>query len=106
MLFTRTCKVNPDNVKELHDAGPAERRNRSMGQPEHPSILIVDDDMSFVRAAAEIARSVDYEVTVAGTVEQASARLQRGNFDLALIDLTLPDGSGMDLVEHCDIAHT
>jgi DNA-binding NtrC family response regulator len=77
-----------------------------MGQPEHPSILIVDDDMGFVRAAAEIARSVDYEVTVAGTVEQASARLQRGNFDLALIDLTLPDGSGMDLVEHCDIAHT
>jgi DNA-binding NtrC family response regulator len=77
-----------------------------MGHSGQPSLLIVDDDMQFVRAAAEIARSVDYQVTVAGTVEQASARLQRGHFDLALIDLSLPDGSGLDLVEHCDVAQT
>jgi DNA-binding NtrC family response regulator len=77
-----------------------------MGQSGQPSLLIVDDDPVFVRAAAEIARSVDYDVTVAGTLEQARSRLQRRHFDLALIDLSLPDGSGLDLVEHCDIART
>ena len=77
-----------------------------MALTANPSILIVDDDVSFVRAAAEIARSIHYDITVAGTLEQAVARLERGSFDLALLDLSLPDGSGLDLIQHCDIAHT
>lgn len=72
----------------------------------NPSLLIVDDDVGFVRAAAEIARATNYDITVAGTVQQATNRLQRGSFDLALIDLSLPDGSGLDLIEHCDLART
>jgi DNA-binding NtrC family response regulator len=72
----------------------------------HPSLLIVDDDVAFVRAAAEIARGANYDVTVADCVRQAMLRLERGHFDLALIDLTLPDGSGLDLIEHCDLART
>jgi DNA-binding NtrC family response regulator len=71
-----------------------------------PSLLIVDDDMGFVRAAAEIARGMSYDVTVAGGVEQARARLSRGAFDIALIDLSLPDGSGLDVVERCDAERT
>jgi DNA-binding NtrC family response regulator len=77
-----------------------------MGIAANPSLLIVDDDVGFVRAAAEIARSVHFDITVAGTVEQATARLERGVFDLALIDLSLPDGSGLDLIERVDIART
>jgi DNA-binding NtrC family response regulator len=77
-----------------------------MGLATNPSLLIVDDDVGFVRAAAEIARSVHFDITVAGTIEQATARLERGTFDLALIDLSLPDGSGLDLIERCDIART
>jgi DNA-binding NtrC family response regulator len=72
----------------------------------NPSLLIVDDDVAFVRAAAEIARGASFDVTVADCVRQAMLRLERGHFDLALIDLTLPDGSGLDLVEHCDLART
>ena len=77
-----------------------------MAVSEHPSVLIVDDDVGFVRAAAEIARSASYDVTVAGTLEQAVARLERSTFDLVLLDLSLPDGSGLDLIAHCDIART
>lgn len=77
-----------------------------MDQPRNPSLLIVDDDAAFVSAAAEIARASDYLVTVAGSVQQGKSRLQRHAFDLALFDLSLPDGSGMDLVEHCDLAQT
>jgi DNA-binding NtrC family response regulator len=77
-----------------------------MATPPNPSLLIVDDDIAFVRAAAEIARSASYDVTVADCVRQGTLRLERSNFDLALIDLTLPDGSGLDLIEHFDLART
>lgn len=72
----------------------------------NPSLLIVDDDISFVRAAAEIARSLSYDITVAGTVQQAENWLRRGHFDLAVVDLSLPDGSGLELVDTCAVTGT
>jgi len=71
-----------------------------------PSLLIVDDDVCFVRAAVEIARAADFDVTVAGSLEQAKNRVRQATFDLALVDLCLPDGSGLDLLDQCDIALT
>ncbi len=72
-----------------------------MESPANPSLLIVDDDVSFVRAAAEIARTIPYDITLADGVRQAELRLSRGRFDLVLIDLLLPDGSGLELVPSC-----
>jgi DNA-binding NtrC family response regulator len=69
-------------------------------------LLIVDDDVGFVHAAAEIARQKGFDITIAGSVAQAIARLEGGQFDLALIDLSLPDGSGMQLLDHVDLAGT
>jgi DNA-binding NtrC family response regulator len=68
-----------------------------------PQLLIVDADIGFVHAAADVARSQGLEITVAGTLAQAMSRLETGGFDLALIELALPDGSGLDLLEHLDI---
>jgi DNA-binding NtrC family response regulator len=67
-----------------------------------PSLLIVDDDVGFVHAAAEIARTQGYEITVAGELKQAMHRVQQRDFDLALVDLDLPDGSGLSLLEGVD----
>lgn len=78
-----------------------------MGNAMSPSLLIVDDDVGFVHAAAEIARREGFEITVAGCIAQAIKRLQEGEFDLALLDLTLPDGNGMELLDHLDLGgHT
>ncbi|MBB5206505.1 sigma-54-dependent transcriptional regulator [Chiayiivirga flava] len=71
-----------------------------------PSVLLVDDDVGFVRAAAQIARAAGCRITVAGSLAQARARMRDCDFDLALIDLALPDGSGLDLVDSCDISST
>jgi DNA-binding NtrC family response regulator len=68
-----------------------------------PSLLIVDADIGFVHAAAEVARAKGFEITVAGSLQQALSRLGAMHFDLALIDLALPDGSGLDLLEHLDL---
>jgi len=70
---------------------------------ERPALLIVDDDVGFVRAAAEIASTLGFEVVIAGSVAQARTRLADAAFDLALIDLSLPDGSGLELLEHIDL---
>ena len=67
------------------------------------SLFIVDDDVGFVHAAAELAHDRGVEITVGGNVEQARARLAQASFDIALIDLSLPDGSGLDLLEHIDL---
>jgi DNA-binding NtrC family response regulator len=71
-----------------------------------PSLLIVDDDVGFVHAAAEIARMQGYDITVAGELKQAMHRVQQRDFDLALVDLDLPDGSGLSLLEDMDRVRT
>lgn len=71
--------------------------------PTSPSLFIVDDDVGFVHASAELARQKGYDITVAGTLAQAVSRLSDGHFDVAVIDISLPDGSGLDLLEHLDL---
>ncbi|TNJ33257.1 sigma-54-dependent transcriptional regulator [Arenimonas terrae] len=70
---------------------------------EQQTLFIVDDDVGFVHAAAELAREQGFIITVAGSVEQALTRLKDTSFDVALIDLSLPDGSGLELLEHLDL---
>src|SRR5690606_13544737 len=71
--------------------------------PDSPRLLIVDDDVGFVHAAAEIARGHGFGVSIAGSVAHALARLGKTTFDLAIIDLSLPDGSGLDLLDEIDL---
>ena len=68
-----------------------------------PVLLIVDDDVGFVRAAAEIAGGLGFDVVIAGSLAQARLRLREHAFDVALVDLSLPDGSGLELLEHLDL---
>ena len=70
---------------------------------EGQTLFIVDDDVGFVHAAAELAREQGFVITVAGSVGQALTRLKDASFDVALIDLSLPDGSGLELLEHIDL---
>ncbi len=61
-------------------------------------LLIVDDEESFRKLTArELARS-GYTVEGAGTLGAAREALARGSFHLVLLDVRLPDGSGLDLL--------
>src|SRR4249919_720962 len=71
-----------------------------------PSLLIVDDDVGFVHAAAEIARLHGYDITIAGELSQAMHRVRQRDFDVALVDLDLPDGSGLSLLQDVDHERT
>jgi DNA-binding NtrC family response regulator len=59
--------------------------------------LLVDDDDVFVPAIAEIIRQEGFNVTTAGTLAEARSVLLSLKPSLLLVDLALPDGSGLDL---------
>ena len=61
-------------------------------------VLILEDEVSLRDILALILEDFGYEVEEAGSLEEARERLEKGEFDLALVDLRLPDGSGMELV--------
>jgi DNA-binding NarL/FixJ family response regulator len=64
-------------------------------------VLLVDDQTLFREGVALLLKSVmrGVEIAEAGNSEEAIAlTIQRGHFDLALIDLNLPGTSGLDLI--------
>jgi DNA-binding response OmpR family regulator len=62
-------------------------------------ILVVEDHADAAEALRILFDSMGYDVTVAGTVADAVACARARRPDLMLIDFTLPDGSGFDVLE-------
>ncbi|HEX4963643.1 MAG TPA: response regulator, partial [Thermoanaerobaculia bacterium] len=60
-------------------------------------ILHVEDDPDLQRVVAAILAG-ETEVEPASTLAEARQRLAHGPFDLVILDLALPDGSGLDLL--------
>jgi two-component system response regulator AtoC len=61
--------------------------------------LIVDDNSSTVEALAELVRVEGFTTTSALTIEQARLELAKERPDVVLLDLNLPDGNGLGLVD-------
>ena len=60
-------------------------------------ILVVEDHPDTARALAHLLRRDGFRVNVAGRLDEAVALCATECFDLLLVDLELPDGSGMAL---------
>jgi DNA-binding response OmpR family regulator len=61
-------------------------------------ILLVEDDPDLAEVVALGLRNESYAVDVASTCAAAEALLRTTDFDVACVDLGLPDGDGLDLV--------
>lgn len=61
------------------------------------SILLLEDDLSLIDGLSYSLKKENYEVTTARTVGEALDYLRQRDFDLLLLDLTLPDGSGFEV---------
>ena len=67
--------------------------------------LVVDDDFRVARLHAEIVAQVGGFAPALSCSSVAQARKLAGEVDLALVDVYLPDGSGLDLIRalDCDV---
>jgi len=61
-------------------------------------ILLVDDDQGFTSATSTLLGSESHEVRTAASLEEARAALESEHFELMFVDLSLPDGSGLELI--------
>ncbi|MFN2238380.1 MAG: sigma-54-dependent transcriptional regulator [Thermoanaerobaculia bacterium] len=62
-------------------------------------ILIVDDDQATTAGMADVMEEWGYEVESTGTIGDAWKAATSHVPDVAIVDLKLPDGSGMDLLK-------
>lgn len=62
--------------------------------------LVVDDEKDIRELVVLTLERMNIEAVSAGTVADAKHMLENNNFDLCLTDMRLPDGLGLELVEH------
>jgi len=63
------------------------------------NILIVDDDKSILRILTRILQKQGYSTHTAETGREAEEMINNQSYDLALIDVKLPDTDGVDLLQ-------
>lgn len=63
------------------------------------NVLVVDDDDALADNVSEIVEGLGVQTTVAPDRKAALALAKERDFDVALIDVRLPDGDGMSLLE-------
>ncbi len=61
-------------------------------------VLVIDDELAVRQVLAAAVSKGGYSVDQAATVAEAAAKLARGDVDVALCDLKMPDGNGIDLL--------
>jgi two-component system OmpR family response regulator len=61
------------------------------------SILVVDDDLDIRRLLGRYLVEQGFRVSAAGSRAEFEQLIENGRFDLVILDVTLPDGSGLDI---------
>ena len=61
-------------------------------------VLVVDDELALREILGAAVAKAGYSVDLAASVKEAAGKLARGDVDVALCDIKLPDGNGIDLV--------
>lgn len=67
-------------------------------QKSNVRILVIDDDKSILRTFTRILQKNGYEIDIAETGKEAIEKSKKTHYDLALIDIRLPDMEGTDLL--------
>jgi DNA-binding NtrC family response regulator len=62
-------------------------------------VLLVDDEPDFRKAAAEMLEAFSHEISAVESLAQARKHLDEERPDVVLLDLMLPDGNGLELLD-------
>ncbi len=70
-------------------------------------ILVVEDDITMNKMLSDLLAAEGYKVTAVYTVAEAKQRFRPDVYDLAILDVNLPDGSGYEICKTIrEKAHT
>jgi len=72
--------------------------NAEVTRESLPNILLVDDDEVLRERLATAIRSRGYEVRTAGSSDEALREVAKDSPEMAVLDLRMPGGSGIDLM--------
>ncbi len=61
------------------------------------NVLVVEDAVEYTQAVSAVLKQGGHDTRVAGTMNDALAELAAATPDLVILDLSLPDGDGLDL---------
>lgn len=62
--------------------------------------LVIDDELDICLMVTKHLEYLKFNTQYAITVKDACLKLKNTNFGLMFVDLTLPDGSGFDIIRH------
>jgi signal transduction histidine kinase len=68
-------------------------------ESEPATILVVDDELGIREGCRRVLSREGHQVVMAATGEEGWQQVQSGRFDLVLLDVMMPDISGMELLE-------
>lgn len=64
------------------------------------NLLIVDDDAAARQTLSDILAEENYIIRGAGSISEAKSKLRDKFYNIVLVDIRLPDGSGLDLLKY------
>lgn len=62
-------------------------------------IFVIDDEFGIREGCRRVLEPEGYEVALASTIQQGRASIEENSYDLILLDVMMPDGRGIDLLE-------
>lgn len=62
-------------------------------------ILLLEDDLSLIDGLSCFLKRQDFELDIARTVREANTIWTNGKYDLLILDVSLPDGSGFEVCQ-------
>jgi DNA-binding NtrC family response regulator len=68
-------------------------------------VLIVEDEPDLSAVFANLLNVFEVESEIAEDAQSAKRKIETGKFDFFIIDITLPDISGIELYKHLIAAH-
>ena len=93
-----------DVPSPVADPGAA---HETLAEPSEPGeaahVLLVEDHPDSARVLVQLLRRLGYSVTHATGVESAVSQAQQQRFDLLISDISLPDGSGHELLRRLSV---
>jgi two-component system sensor histidine kinase RpfC len=98
-MYVLNAKRSGEGIKHKVIKGVVLRQTR------HTNILLAEDNLINQKVVRKILEMQGHTVDIAANGEQAISLLEKKPYDLAIVDLQMPDVGGIDVINHFRATH-